>query len=60
MIIVHYIPDIDQRSGGTATYMQLMAKALGTKAQLHILTRRASNPQAIGHCTLHYLQPYRP
>lgn len=60
MIIVHYIPDIDQRSGGTATYMQLMAKALGTKAQLHILTHRTSNPLAIDHCTLHYLPPYRP
>lgn len=60
MIIVHYIPDIDQRSGGTATYIQLMAKSLGQIAQVHIVTHRTPHPVVVDHCTLHFLPPLRP
>lgn len=29
MKVIHYIPSIDQNTGGTATYIQLLAKELG-------------------------------
>lgn len=32
MKIIHYIPSIDRMAGGTSTYMQVLAKPLGTVA----------------------------
>ena len=33
MKIIHYIPSIDPMVGGTSTYMQVLAKPLGTMAK---------------------------
>ncbi len=55
MIVVHYIPDIDQRSGGTSTYMRMVALALGQQVELHVFTHRSPNPLRLPHCTVHYL-----
>ena len=55
MIIVHYIPDVDQRSGGTSTYMRMVALALGQQVELHVFTHSSPNPLSLPHCRLHYL-----
>jgi glycosyltransferase involved in cell wall biosynthesis len=55
MKILHYIPSIDHSSGGTTTYMQLLAKELGKLVDLHIVTHRSKHPVTIANAQIHYL-----
>jgi glycosyltransferase involved in cell wall biosynthesis len=55
MKILHYIPSIDHSSGGTTTYMQLLAKALGELVDLHIVTHCSKRPVTIENAHIHYL-----
>ena len=55
MKVIHYIPSINRRSGGTAVYMQLLAKELGRLADLHVVTHRWPYPVAMENAELHYI-----
>lgn len=58
MRIVHYIPSVDESSGGVGAYMQLLAKELGRLCELHIITHPSDNERRIENCIIHYL-PYK-
>lgn len=60
MKIVHYIPSIDRSWGGTSTFMQVLAKPLGKRAELHIVTHISENPLVMENCEVHYIPRYRP
>lgn len=38
MKILHYIPSIDEASGGLGAYMQLLTRDLGAMCELHVVT----------------------
>lgn len=58
MRILHYIPSIDESSGGVGAYMQLLARNLGQLVELHVVTHRSDHERPLEHCQLHYL-PFR-
>lgn len=60
MKIVHYIPSIDRMAGGISTYMQVLAKPLGTMAEVHIMTHASENPLPMENCKVHDIPRYRP
>lgn len=60
MKIIHYIPSIDRMAGGTSTYMQVLAKPLGTMAEVHIMTHVSENPLPMENCKVHDIPRYRP
>lgn len=60
MKIIHYIPSIDRMAGGTSTYMQVLAKPLGTMADVHIMTHVSENPLPMENCKVHDIPRYRP
>lgn len=60
MKIVHYIPSIDRMAGGISTYMQVLAKPLGTMAEMHIMTHASENPLPMENCKVHDIPRYRP
>lgn len=60
MKIIHYIPSIDRMAGGTSTYMQVLAKPLGTMAEVHIMTHASENPLVMENCKVHDIPRYRP
>lgn len=60
MKIVHYIPSIDRSWGGTSTFMQVLAKPLGKRAEVHIVTHVSENPLVMENCEVHYIPRYRP
>lgn len=49
MKIIHFIPSLDRASGGTASYMQLLASELGKLGDLYIITAPSQNPLPIKH-----------
>lgn len=55
MKILHYIPSIDQDSGGVGSYMQVLAQELGKLCELHVLTHQSSRELKLENCTLHYM-----
>ena len=55
MKVIHYISSIDRTSGGTSSYIQLLAKELGKLVDLHIVTHRSDHPLEMENCTVHYL-----
>jgi glycosyltransferase involved in cell wall biosynthesis len=55
MKIIHYIPSIDHSSGGTTTYMRVLAKELGKLIDLHIVTHLSKQPVTIENAQVHYL-----
>ncbi|MCH4147441.1 MAG: glycosyltransferase [Prevotella sp.] len=55
MRILQYIPNIDKSSGGTTSYIQLLASKLGKLVDLHIVTHLSSNVVEIKNCTIHYI-----
>ena len=55
MKIIHYIPSINRESGGTSSYMQLLASELGKKVELHVVTHQSANELPLGNCQLHYI-----
>lgn len=59
MKILHYIPSIDRTSGGTTTYLQLLAKELGKLVELHIVSHESGNPVTLENCQVHYMAPLK-
>lgn len=57
MKILHYIPSLDRSSGGTTTYLQLLATELGKMANLHIATHPSKNPVPIVCADVHDIGP---
>lgn len=55
MRIIHYMPDIDRKSGGTTAYIQLLAKELGKIVDLHIVTHKTQAPVNLENCKIHYI-----
>lgn len=55
MKILHYIPSIDESSGGVGAYMQLLARDLGKLVELHIVTHKGDNERKLENCTIHYI-----
>lgn len=55
MRILHYIPSIDESSGGVGAYMQLLARDLGKLCELHIVTHNEDNERKLENCTIHYI-----
>ena len=56
MKIIHYIPSIDQSSGGVGAYLKLLAHSLGKITELHIITHHSENELKIENCTIHYIE----
>lgn len=55
MKILHYIPSIDETSGGVGAYMQLLTRDLGALCELHVVTHRSENERKLEGCTVHYI-----
>lgn len=58
MNILHYIPSIDESSGGVGAYMQLLTRDLGKLCDLHVVTHKGDNERKLENCTIHYI-PYK-
>lgn len=56
MKVLHFIPSIDKRSGGTGTYIQTLCKKLGVNVELHIITFRTKSPLELENCELYLLE----
>lgn len=55
MKIIHYTPSLDRSWGGTAVYMQLLAKELGQLIELHVVSHASNNPLIMQNCQVHNL-----
>lgn len=55
MRILHYIPSIDETSGGVGAYMQLLTRDLGALCELHVVTHQSENERRLEGCALHYI-----
>lgn len=58
MIILHYIPSIEETSGGVGAYMQLLTRDLGKLCDLHVITHKGDNERELENCIVHYI-PYK-
>lgn len=59
MKILHYTPSLDRTCGGTAFYMQLLAKELGQMVALHVASHASMSELAMEHCTVHRLSSWK-
>lgn len=59
MKIIHYIPSIDRTSGGTSTYLLLLAKELGKLTELHIVSHTSDNPVKLENCQIHFIASWK-
>lgn len=55
MKILHYIPSIDEASGGVGAYMQLLTRDLGKLCELHVVTHKTDNERTLENCSVHYI-----
>ena len=55
MKVLHYIPSIDEASGGVGAYMQLLTRDLGAMCELHVVTHRSENERKLEGCHVHYI-----
>lgn len=55
MKILHYIPSVDEKSGGVGAYMQLLARDLGKLCKLHIVTHHSDEERKLENCSIHYI-----
>ena len=55
MRILHYIPSIDESSGGVGAYMQLLSRDLGARCELHVVTHRSERMLILENCELHFI-----
>lgn len=55
MRILHYIPSIDESSGGVGAYMQLLSRDLGARCELHVVTHRSERMLTLENCELHFI-----
>ena len=51
--IVHFITSIDRKSGGPATYMELLSKYLGQLVELHVVTAKTDNDVELECAVVH-------
>ena len=58
MKILHYIPSIDEKSGGVGAYMQLLARDLGKLCELHVVTHRGDEERKLENCKVHYISTH--
>ncbi|WP_099147254.1 glycosyltransferase [Bacteroides sp. KFT8] len=59
MKVLHYIPSLDRASGGTAAYIQLLAKELGKMMELHIVSHASGNPVVMDNCKVYYVSHFK-
>ena len=55
MVVLHYIPSIDQSSGGVGAYLKLLAHSLGKISELHIVSHHSENELKIENSAIHYI-----
>lgn len=55
MKILHYIPSIDESSGGVGAYMQLLSRDLGKLCELHVVTHQSERMLTLENCELHFI-----
>lgn len=55
MKILHYIPSIDETSGGVGAYMQLLSRDLGKLCELHVVTHKSDHMLMLENCQLHFI-----
>ena len=55
MKVLHYIPSIDQTSGGVGSYLKLLASSLGKLVELHVVSHHSPNELYIPNCKIHYI-----
>jgi glycosyltransferase involved in cell wall biosynthesis len=55
MKVLLFMPDIDQSSGGTTTWLRTLAEELRLVTELHIATYQSEHPVIINNSTIHYL-----
>lgn len=55
MKILHYIPSIDEESGGVGAYMQLLTRDLGKLCELHVVTHKSDKMRELENCNLHFI-----
>ncbi len=55
MKILHYIPSIDEESGGIGAYMQLLTRDLGKLCELHVVTHKSDKMRELENCNLHFI-----
>jgi len=53
--ILHYIPSIDESSGGVGAYMQLLSRDLGKRCELHVVTHRSERMLTLENCQLNFI-----
>lgn len=59
MKIIQYIPSISRTSGGTTTYLQLLAKELGKQTELYIVSHKSNDSVTIENSHIHYIAPLK-
>lgn len=57
--ILHYTPSLERTWGGTAFYMQLLAKELGKLVKLDVASHTSMNELIMEHCTVHRLSSWK-
>lgn len=57
--VIHYTPSIDRAWGGTAIYMQLLAKELGKLVELYVVSHLGENELKMENCHVHYLPQWK-
>ena len=56
MKVLLFMPDIDQSSGGTSTWLRTLAEELGQLVDLHIATYKTEHPLLIKNAKIHYFK----
>lgn len=59
MRILHYIPSIDETSGGVGAYMQLIAKGLNKRVDLVVVTVASPQPRKIDCAALYTVSNWK-
>lgn len=55
MVILHYIPSIDEDSGGVGVYIQQLSRELGMLCTLHVVTHKSARMRMLENCHLHFI-----
>lgn len=55
MKIVHFIPSIDRKTGGTAFYLQSLVCELGEYSEVYIITKKTKNPVPVEKVKIIYV-----
>lgn len=58
MRIIHYLGDINYKSGGTTFYVQYLLNALNKRVKSYLVTHQSKNSIIIDSCTIYYISPH--